>query len=100
MPPNCRWAGAAYPKMVIFYLVFFPQYIHPAQGSRTAQMLILGTVFWVIGAIWDLAFASASGTIGTWLQHRPRLHAAQSRPEGLTYLGLASWAAITGSRPG
>jgi hypothetical protein len=33
-----------------------------------------------------------------WLQHRPRLRAAQPRLEGFAYLGLASWAAITGSR--
>jgi threonine/homoserine/homoserine lactone efflux protein len=91
--------GLGNPKMVIFYLAFFPQFTHPAQGSRTVQMLILGTVFWIIGAIWDLAFASASGTIGTWLKHRPRIQAAQPRLEGLAYLGLASWAAITGSRP-
>lgn len=61
-------------------------------------MLILGAVFWLIGAIWDLAFGCASGTIGTWLQHRPRIRAAQPRLEGLAYLGLAAWAAITGSR--
>jgi threonine/homoserine/homoserine lactone efflux protein len=89
--------GLGNPKMVVFYLAFFPQFIHPTQGSQTVQMLILGTVFWIIGAIWDLAFASASGTIGTWLQHRPRIQAAQPRLEGLAYLGLASWAAITGS---
>jgi threonine/homoserine/homoserine lactone efflux protein len=56
---------------------------------------LLGVVFWVIGAIWDLAFAAASGTIGTWLQHRPRLQTAQTRLEGLTYLGLATWAAAS-----
>jgi len=88
--------GLGNPKMVIFYIAFFPQFIHPAQGSQTVQMLILGTVFWIIG---DLAFASASGTIGTWLKHRPRIQAAQPHLEGLAYLGLASWAAITGSRP-
>jgi threonine/homoserine/homoserine lactone efflux protein len=89
--------GLGNPKMVIFFLAFFPQFIHPAAGPQAVQMLILGAVFWVIGAIWDLAFACASGTIGTWLQHRPRIQAAQPRLEGLTYLGLAAWAAITGS---
>jgi threonine/homoserine/homoserine lactone efflux protein len=84
--------------MVIFYLGFCPQFIHPAQGSEVGQMLILGTLFWIIGAIWDLAFAFASGTVGTWLQHRPRIRAAQPRLEGLTYLGLAGWAVMTGAR--
>ena len=83
--------GLGNPKMVIFYVAFFPQFIHPAQGSQAIQMLILGAVFWVIGAVWDLAFASASGMIGNWLRRRPRIRAAQPRVEGLAYLGLAVW---------
>jgi threonine/homoserine/homoserine lactone efflux protein len=91
--------GLGNPKMVIFFIAFFPQFIHPGQGSEVEQILVLGAIFWVIGAIWDLAFACASGTIGTWLRHRPRIRAAQPRLEGLAYLSLASWAAFTGSRP-
>lgn len=83
--------GLGNPKMVIFYVAFFPQFIHPAQGSQAIQMLILGAVFWVIGTVWDLAFASASGLIGNWLRSRPRIRAAQPRVEGLAYLGLAVW---------
>ena len=92
--------GLGNPKMVIFFLAFFPQFIHPAQGSQASQMLILGAVFWVIGAVWDLAFAGASGMIGTWLQNRPRVRAAQPRLEGSAYLGLAAWTALTGTRAG
>jgi threonine/homoserine/homoserine lactone efflux protein len=90
--------GLGNPKMVIFFIAFFPQFIHPADGSETGQMLVLGTIFWLIGAVWDLAFACASGMIGTWLQRRPRLQAAQPRVEGLAYFGLAGWAALTGAR--
>ena len=90
--------GLGNPKMVIFFIAFFPQFIHPADGSETGQMLVLGTIFWFIGAVWDLAFACASGTIGGWLHRRPRLQAAQPRVEGLAYLGLAGWAALTSSR--
>jgi threonine/homoserine/homoserine lactone efflux protein len=90
--------GLGNPKMVIFFIAFFPQFIHPADGTKTGQMLVLGTIFWIIGAIWDLAFATASGTIGAWLHKHQRLQAAQPRAEGLAYLGLASWAAITGAR--
>jgi threonine/homoserine/homoserine lactone efflux protein len=89
--------GLGNPKMVIFFLAFFPQFIHPGRGSEAGQMLILGAVYWVIGATWDLALACASGTIGTWLHRRPRVRAAQPRLEGLAYLGLAAWAAATSS---
>ena len=84
--------------MVIFFLAFFAQSIHPAEASQAGQMLILRAVFWIIGAIWDLAFACAAGTIGTWLRRRPRLRAVQPCLEGVACLGLAGWAAITGSR--
>lgn len=87
--------GLGNPKMVIFYLAFLPQFIHPGRGTAGVQILILGTIFWILGAIWDLVFAAASGTIGSWLQHRPRIRAAQPRLEGAAYLGLASWAAAT-----
>jgi threonine/homoserine/homoserine lactone efflux protein len=90
--------GLGNPKMVVFFLAFFPQFIHPGQGSETGQILILGITYWIIGTIWDLAFAFTSGTIGTWLQRRPRIRAARPRLEGLTYLGMAGWAAITGAR--
>jgi threonine/homoserine/homoserine lactone efflux protein len=90
--------GLGNPKTMIFFLAFFPQFIRPAHGSQAGQMLILGAVYWVIGAIWDLAFTCASGTIGAWLQRRSRIRAAQPGIEGLAYLALAGWAAITGSR--
>ncbi|MGH3401974.1 MAG: LysE family translocator [Streptosporangiaceae bacterium] len=79
--------GLGNPKTVMLFLAFFPQFIHPAQGSQISQMLILGTVYWVIGTIWDLALACASGTIGAWLQRQSRIRATQPRLEGLAYLG-------------
>jgi hypothetical protein len=35
-----------------------------------------------------------------WLRHRPPIRAAQPGLEGLAYLSLAGWAAITGARTG
>lgn len=85
--------GLANPKVLIFYLAFFPRFIDPERGSETGQVLVLGAVFWVIGVVWDLAFACASGAIGRWLRRRPRAGKVQSHVEGLAYLGLAGWAA-------
>jgi threonine/homoserine/homoserine lactone efflux protein len=87
--------GLGNPKMAIFFLAFFPQFIHPAQGSNVEQILILGAVFWVIGVVWDLGIAWGSGSIGNWLHNRPRVDAAKPRAEGATYLALAGWAAIS-----
>lgn len=86
--------GLGNPKMVIFFLAFFPQFVHQSQGSAVAQILVLGAIFWVIGAVWDAVFAYASGSVGSWLEHRPRTRRVQARIEGAIYVGLAGWAAL------
>ncbi|WP_394619791.1 LysE family translocator [Lentzea sp. JNUCC 0626] len=90
--------GLGNPKTLIFFLAFIPQFVQAGQGPEARQILVLGTVFWVIGVVWDVLLAYASGTIGGWLRTRPRLRAAQPRVEGVAYLGLAVWAAVTGTR--
>jgi threonine/homoserine/homoserine lactone efflux protein len=39
------------PKVALFILAFLPQFVDPARGSSTAQMLILGALFCVSGTI-------------------------------------------------
>jgi threonine/homoserine/homoserine lactone efflux protein len=89
--------GLGNPKMAMFFLAFFPQFVRAAQGSSAEQILILGAVFWVIGVIWDLCIAWASGSLGAWLRNRPRIQAASHHVEGATYLALAGWAAVGGT---
>jgi threonine/homoserine/homoserine lactone efflux protein len=90
--------GLGNPKMVLFFVAFFPQFIDPARGSAVSQMLVLGAIFWVIGTVWDVGCALGSGAIGKFLRRRPRVQAVQGRAEGTLYFGLAAWTATTGSR--
>jgi threonine/homoserine/homoserine lactone efflux protein len=87
--------GLTNPKMAMFFLAFFPQFVDPSRGSAAGQILILGLVFWVIGVIWDLALAWASGSIGSWLHARPHIDAGKRHAEGVTYLALAGWSAFS-----
>src|SRR6195952_2805839 len=86
--------GLGNPKMMIFFVALFPQFVDASRGSEALQILLLGAIFWTIGVLWDLTFAYLSGTIGSWLERRPRIQAATPRIEGFAYLGLATWAAI------
>jgi threonine/homoserine/homoserine lactone efflux protein len=83
-------------KMAIFYLAFFPQFVHADRGSEVAQILILGAVFWTIGLAGDLFYALVSATIGAQVRGRPRLLSAQARTEAVSYLALAGWTATSG----
>jgi hypothetical protein len=90
--------GLGNPKMVLFFVAFLPQFIDPAQGPAATQVLVLGAVFWLIGTVWDVGCAVASGSLGEWLRQRPYVHALQGRAEGTAYFGMAAWAALSGSR--
>jgi threonine/homoserine/homoserine lactone efflux protein len=83
-------------KMAIFFLAFFPQFIHAGHGTALLQTLILGSIFWTIGTAGDLTYALASAAAGHWLRSRPRVRAARTRTEAVSYLALAGWTAIRG----
>ena len=89
--------GIGNPKMVLFFVAFFPQFIDAEQGSAVMQMLVLGTVFWTIGTTWDVGCAFV-GVARGWLRQRPGLHALQGRAESSAYFGLAAWSALSGDR--
>ena len=90
------FVGLGNPKTLIFFISFVPQFIHAGRGSYLEQVLVLGGIYWAMGATWDVTLAWASGSFGTWLHKRPRLQSAQQRVEGLVYLTLAGWSIATG----
>jgi threonine/homoserine/homoserine lactone efflux protein len=88
--------GLSNPSMIVFFVAFFPRFIHPGDGPRAMQILVLGSVFWAVGALWDLGIACASASIGAWPARGTRVQAAVSRVEAAVLLILAGWTAIGG----
>lgn len=85
------------PKVALFFLALFPQFIHPEAAPAALQVLILGTVFVSIGMTSDCFYALGSGRLRTLLTRRPKLRRRQEHASGLLYLGLGGWAAVSGS---
>lgn len=99
--------GIANPKVALFFLAFFPQFLDPARGSMTLQILVLGAVFVVIGTVFDMSYGALAGTIASHVaRRRARLSPTAGDPSrrrgkvaiGLTYIGLGGFTAATGSR--
>ena len=88
--------GLGNPKVIIFFVAFFPQFIDATRGSQAVQILLLGSIFCVVGVLSDLAFDCGADTLGAWLARRHRTGSRPVKPriEGVAYLGLAAWAAI------
>jgi threonine/homoserine/homoserine lactone efflux protein len=85
------------PKVALFFLALFPQFIHPEAGPAATQVLVLGAIFVSVGFASDSLYALGSGRLRTALAQRPRLHRRQTRATGLLYLGLGGWAAASGA---
>jgi threonine/homoserine/homoserine lactone efflux protein len=84
------------PKVALFFLALFPQFIHDGAGPAWLQVLILGGLFAAIGLASDSAYAMGSGRLRTRLLARGRPRLPWQRLTGLLYIGLGLWAAFGG----
>jgi threonine/homoserine/homoserine lactone efflux protein len=76
------------PNPLIFMLAFLPQFVEPARGSVTVQLLILGATQKITGFALLGAMAVASGTVAGLLSRRPGLALWQRRIAGGTMMAL------------
>jgi threonine/homoserine/homoserine lactone efflux protein len=87
------------PKTTLFIVAFLPQFVDPARGSATFQILVLGGVFIALGLVSDSTYALGAARAGARLRAWSRFGAVQRYASGAVYIGLGLAAALTGSRP-
>ncbi|WCM89737.1 LysE family translocator [Acidovorax sp. NCPPB 3576] len=81
-------ANAINPKVVLFFLSFLPQFVVPAQGQVGWQLGVLGLVFTAQAAVLFGLLGYFAGTIGAWLNRRPRAGLWLDRVAGAVFVGL------------
>jgi threonine/homoserine/homoserine lactone efflux protein len=77
------------PKVAMFYLALFPQFIDAARGGVLGQSLILGFIQVAIGTLSDLCFVFAAGAITGTLARHPFWTTFQRWLLGLVFTGIA-----------
>lgn len=76
------------PKCALFFFAFLPQFINPATGNVTGQVLLFGLLFTVLAFITDGSYALAAGRLGKWLKRNPHYLRLEAYISGLIYISL------------
>lgn len=65
------------PKIAVFYLSIFPQFVSPAHGSVFAQSIVLGLTQIAVSFSVNLVIVFSAARLAGWFAGRPRWLAAQ-----------------------
>jgi threonine/homoserine/homoserine lactone efflux protein len=84
------------PKTALFFVAFLPQFIDPARGAVTGQILFFGCLFCSLSVCTDSLYALAASTLGGWLRGKMRFQSVRRYLTAGVYLGLGLWAALVG----
>ncbi len=77
------------PKVALFFLALFPQFMQPDSETALAQALILASVLNVAGFAVNGAIIVAAGRLGEFLSRRPAFVRWQNRLLGGVFAALA-----------
>ena len=77
------------PKVMIFFLAFFPGFLWNVDGNTVLQFYILGALFMVISFMTFSAISLAAGRISTMLLQGKRVAYFLKWLQILVFLGIA-----------
>ncbi len=76
------------PKVALFFLAFFPQFIDASYAYGTLSFLMLGLTFATTGFIWCLCLALLASKFSKKLRENPKIESMMNKISGVVFMGL------------
>ena len=86
------------PKMALFVLALFPQFVQPGTGSVAVQIMLLATVLNLVGLLVNGVVILTASRLGRAFSDRSRWRRAPQLLLGTVFAGLAVRLALDGRR--
>lgn len=85
------------PKVVLFFLAFFPQFVRPHATDKVTAMLWLGLTFLIISTCWGCATALLAGTLARRIRCTGGFKVWLERSVGVAFVALGARIALARS---
>ncbi|RAS27841.1 LysE family translocator [Paraburkholderia bryophila] len=82
------WTNVLNPKVVLFFVSFFPQFVTAGSDHKAFAFLTLGVVFVVMSMIWNSFIAWIAGSVTKRFSGRQSLKKWLDRGVGSAFVGL------------
>jgi len=76
------------PKVALFFLAFFPQFIDASYAYGMLSFLMLGLTFATTGFIWCLCLALLASKFSKKLRENPKVESMMNKISGVVFMGL------------
>ena len=90
------FTNALNPKVALFFLAFFPQFITPSQIQNPIPFLILGLTYTIIGVVWYLFLSNFAGIFSKKFQENPKANLWLNKGSGFVFILLGIGIAFAG----
>ena len=76
------------PKVALFFIAFFPQFIDPSYAYGMLSFSILGLTFATTGFLWCACLALLAARFSKKLREKPSIETLLNRISGIVFIGL------------
>lgn len=83
------------PKVLLFFVSFFPQFVVPGGDHQTESFLLLGVVYTLVAFLTDAIFALLAGGAAGVVSGNRGLQKLMDRVVGVTFIGLGIRLSLT-----